>query len=194
MLVQTVHRVSHLAAFARWKEMDDVGVDWLINNIRSDEQTEEMAKGTAFHKFLEHVQAGEELAGTVVDGYTFAFVGDFELSLPPTRELRKSKIYDGLIVSGCCDAIAGKTIYDHKTTKYFEAENYLTSWQWKFYLDIFGADRFIWNIWEMNELDEPMSYGVNKLHKLEQFRYPAMSKDCLELAQEFKEFADKWLS
>ena len=195
-------RVSHVSAFARYKEDEDMPIGVLINQIRSDEQTEAMAKGTAFHKFLEHAQAGET-PSTIIDGYTFAFVGDFELYLPPMRETRKALDYGGITVSGCVDAIAGKTVWDHKTTERFDAENYLASWQWKFYLDIHGADRFIWNVWEMNELenDAPedsimrgtLAYGVHHLHQLTQYRYPELHADCTALAQEYKEFAAKWL-
>lgn len=167
-----------------------VGV--LINQILDSKPTEAMLKGTAFHKFLEHAQTGEsELAE--VDGYTFAFVGDFDLYLPQMREWRKGKDYGGIIVSGQCDAIEGKTMYDHKTTERFDAEKYLDSWQHRFYLDIFGADRFVWNVWEMNELKEPKSYGVHHLHKLEQYRYPELEADCTALALEYLDFAHKFM-
>jgi hypothetical protein len=183
-------RVSHVASYARWKADEDADVGWLVNSITSNQQTEAMAKGTAFHKFLEHAQDGEsEIAE--VDGYTFAFVGDFDLYLPAMREWRKGKDYGGIIVSGQCDAIEGRTIYDHKTTERFDAEKYLESWQHRFYMDIFGADRFVWNVWEMKELKEPKAYGVHHLHKLEQYRYPDMEKDCRELALEYAEFVRK---
>jgi hypothetical protein len=188
-----IYRVSHLAAYARWKEDEDSDVGWLINQILHDEPTPEMAKGTAFHKFLENSLEGTETNQTTIDGYTFAFVGNFELYLPPLREVRREKNYDGLTVSGQVDAIAGKVIWDHKTTSKFDAENYLSSWQHKFYLDIFEANTFVWNVWEMNELKEPNAYGVHSLHELKQFRYPGMEQDCRNLAAEFKEFAQKWL-
>jgi hypothetical protein len=109
------------------------------------------------------------------------------------REWRKGKDYGGIMVSGQVDAIEGKTIYDHKTTERFDAEKYLESWQHRFYLDIFGADRFVWNVWEMNELKEPKCYGVNKLHTLEQYRYPELEADCTALALEYKDFARRYL-
>lgn len=181
-------RVSHVAAYARWKADEDMPLGVLVSQILSSEQTEAMAKGTAFHKFLEHAQAGESEVAEV-DGYTFAFVGEFEMYIPQTREWRKGKDYGGIIVSGQVDAIEGKTIYDHKTTDRFDAEKYLDSWQHRFYLDIFGADRFVWNVWEMNELKEPKAYGVHHLHQLEQFRYPSLEADCTALALEYRDFA-----
>lgn len=184
-------RVSHVSAYARWKADEESSVDWLINDILSDTPTEAMLKGIAFHKFLEHAQAGEsEIAQ--VDGYTFVFVGEFNLYLPRMREWRKGKDYGGIIVSGQVDAIEHRTIYDHKTTERFDAEKYLESWQHRFYLDIFDADRFIWNVWEMKPTGDT-DYEVRALHQLEQFRYPAMGEDCRDLALEYREFALKYM-
>lgn len=186
-------RVSHIAAFKRWKEDEESSVDWLINSILSNEETEAMAKGTAFHKFMEHAVTGQEIDHCTVDGYTFSFTGDFQVYLPPMRELRRNKDYGGIIVSGQCDGLIGKTIIDHKSTERFDAEKYLTGAQWMFYLDIFNADRFVWNVWEMNELKEPKSYGVHHLHPLTQYRYPSLHADCVAMAQEYRDFALKYL-
>lgn len=187
-----VYRVSHLAAFARWREDEESDAGWLVNQILSNEETEAMRKGTAFHKALEIAVEGE-YDSIERDGYTFHFTGQFELSLPATREMRVGKDYGGLIVSGQCDAIAGKTIYDHKSTEYFDAEKYLTGWQHRFYLDLFGADRFIWYVWEMNQMDESGHYNVHTLHPLTQYRYAGMDRELRALAADFKVFADRYL-
>jgi hypothetical protein len=198
-------RVSHLAAYARWKQDDDSDVDWLIKYIRSESQTEAMAKGTAFHKLLEYAQSGVgDIWEATQDGYTFAFTLDADLYLPPMREWRREKDYGGITVSGQVDAIAGNTIWDHKTTERFDAENYLTSKQHCYYLDLFGADRFIWNIWECKPIEYRTSeedadipttkqYEVFALHQLTQYRYPEMEAECRELAHEYAEFARRWL-
>ncbi|MDE2099419.1 MAG: hypothetical protein KGL39_19360 [Patescibacteria group bacterium] len=186
-------RVSHLSEFARWKYDEDLDVGWMINRITSNEETEQMRKGTAFHKFLELANEGKYDKANL-DGYTFAFAGDFEVYLPVVREWRKDKDYGGITVTGKLDCIEGRTIYDSKTTERFDAEKYLDSWQWRFYLDIFDADQFTWLVWEMNELEEPQSYGVHHLHRLTQYRYPSMHEDCRQLAQEYREFAEKYLN
>ena len=200
-------RVSHVAAFARWKADEESDVDWLINDILSDQPSEAMLKGTAFHKFLEHAQAGESEQAQV-DGYSFIFAGDFNIYLPRMREWRKGKDYGGIIVSGQVDAIEGKCIYDHKTTERFDAERYLDGWQWRYYLDLFEADRFVWNVWEMKHLgetdysgeDEPgttmgssQAYEVRALHELTAYRYPAMGDDCRDLALEYRAFALRYM-
>lgn len=186
-------RVSHVAAFARWRDDQDADeVGWLINQIRSNEETEAMRKGTAFHKALETIPdewEGSELSAL---GYTFVFTADVEISLPKTREVRNSKDYGGIVVSGQADLLGGREIKDHKSTARFEAEKYLEGWQWRYYLDIFGADAFTWLVWEMDEI-QPLTYEVFGFHQLTQYRYPELERDCRDLALDFKRFADRFI-
>lgn len=192
------YRVSHLAAYHRWKAKEEDGIGWLYNSIFADESTEAMSRGTAFHKALEMALEGEY--NTVeANGYTFAFTCDAEIILPQTREIRRSKDYGGIIVSGQCDGISSRYILDHKTTANWNggggddlkgAEKYVDGPQWRFYLDIFGADRFDWHIWECAEMkDSPRAYEVYNHHLLTQYRYPDLEADCRSLALEFKDFA-----
>jgi hypothetical protein len=189
------YRVSAVASYKRWRDdPDQEDVSWLINQITGSEQTPAMAKGTAFHKFLENSLEGTEHTQASVDGYRFIFNGNFELYRPPTREWRKGKDYGGIIISGQCDCIEAGTIYDDKTTEYFDAEKYLEGMQHKFYMDIFGAQRFVWNVWTMKlDREDAKTYEVTGLHHLTQYTYPDLTKDCTDLAQEFKAFAEKYL-
>jgi hypothetical protein len=184
-----VWRVSHLAAYERWKAMDSEGIGWLHQSIFSEESTEAMNRGTAFHSALEKAVEGEYDTVEAI-GYTFAFTCSAEISLPKTREIRRNKDYGGIIVSGQCDGIEGKLIIDHKSIEgSLDAEHYIDGWQYRFYLDIFEADRFDWHVWEMNELrDEPRCYEVYAHHLLTQYRYPALEEDCRLLAIEFRDF------
>jgi hypothetical protein len=192
-MVQTF-RVSHLAAYARWREDEESDVGWLISQIRTDEPSEAMLKGTAFHRALETIKDGWEGHEVSALGYKFLFTCDVEISLPQTRETRRAKDYGGIIVSGQADAIGGKIIIDHKTTSRFDAENYLEGWQHKFYLDIFEADRFDWYCWVMEEIKEDSKeYEVFEFHQLSQYRYPELERDCRELALDFKRFAARYL-
>lgn len=183
------YRVSHLAAYARWKATDGDDLGWLYQSIFADESSEAMSRGTAFHSALERASEGEYSTVEAM-GYTFAFTCDAEIALPKTREIRRTKDYGGIIVSGQCDGIEGRSIIDHKTVQQFDAEYHLDGWQHKFYLDIFEADRFDWHIWEVGEMkDEPNTYEVYAHHLLTQYRYPALADDCRALAQEFRDFA-----
>src|SRR5208282_1103759 len=123
------------------------------NQIFDSQPTEAMSKGTAFHTALEKAATGR-YSTVSANGYTFAFSCDAEIVLPKTREIRMSKDYGGIIVTGQCDGIAGRVIDDHKTSSQFDAEDHLDGWQHKFYLDIFDADVFRWHVWVMNEVKD----------------------------------------
>jgi hypothetical protein len=185
-------RVSHLDAFRSWKEDPDAELGWLLQSITGSQPTEAMERGTAFHKALEI--AGNGVYDRIeVDGYTFLFDCDIELALPSIRETRRHKDYGGIEVSGKVDCLFGRTISDHKSSAYFDAERYFRKYQWRYYLDIFEADRFVWNVFEMRDagdMDSPRTWSVVALHTLEQYRYPGMDKDCRNLALELKELLE----
>lgn len=185
-------RVSQAETFRRWLEDPDAEVGWLLNQLVSAEPTEAMLRGTAFHKALE---IAVDCAVDRVDssGYTFLFDGDFSLSLPKTREIRLRKNYGGIFISGQVDGMDGNLIIDHKTTQHLDAERYFAGYQWRFYLDIFRANTFRWNVFEMSEAED-REYVVKALHVLEQFRYPGMEEDCRALAHKLRDFAQQHLS
>lgn len=187
-----VYRVSHLAAYARWKADEDAGIGLLHEMIFSEGSSDAMSRGTAFHAALEAALEGEYSTVHAL-GYTFAFTCNAEISLPKVREVRRSKDYGGIIVTGQCDGIEGKRIIDHKTVQGgMDAEYHLDGWQHRFYLDIFGADRFDWHVWEVGEMkDTPKAYEVYGHHLLTQYRYPGLEYDCRELAHEFRDFAGR---
>lgn len=186
-------RVSNVEAFRQF-ELDDEAepaqfIDELLHGF---EPSAAMLAGTAFHKALEDAPTGISVSSLEALGHTFTFRGDFEVRLPAIRELRASKTYmvDGqpIVISGQVDGIEGLRIDDHKTTSRFDPERYMAGCQWKLYLDIFGADAFRWNVFEIGEQDEPGHYEVFAQHTLEQCRYPALHNDCQALVNRFARF------
>ena len=73
----------------------------------------------------------------------------------PRRELKAEKDYGGIIVSARCDRLHGMTIADDKSTSHFSGdagvEKYIDKKQWRYYLDIFGANEFVWHIWRLGK-------------------------------------------
>lgn len=194
--------VSKLDLYASWKQREDQDLSDLVRMLTDDKPTEAMLRGRAFARAVERAEVGES-AYLVQDGYTFAFTGDFTIEHWPRREESREKDYGGIVVTSRCDRVLGKLIVDDKTTESFDAERYMQKWQWRFYLDIFGADSFLWNVWEVREIanDAPVDhpgYGTRainvwNLHRLHQHRYPAMEADCMELAHEYRDFAARHL-
>ena len=188
-------RVSHIDLFRSWKESEEADIDWLLRDLSLDRPTEAMLRGTAFHKALEHAQSGDDRDEITIDGFTFHFQCDIDLELPAVREIRRSKDYGDVSVSGKVDALMGTSVYDHKTTSYFDSERYLSKYQWRYYLDIFEADRFTWNIFEMRDagdIDNPRTWSVVNFHQLEQYRYPSLEEDCKRQAQEMRSFLSEY--
>jgi hypothetical protein len=192
-MIGMTFRVSELESFRQWREDEDAELETLLARLRGETPASEaMLAGTAFHKALELASA-EDHSELKALGYTFKVMGDFELAVPAIREVRASKTYTAenfaVTITGQLDAIDGKRIEDHKTTGRADFERYLSGYQWRMYLDIFGADVFRWNVFEINVTDDPMTWEVWEAHRLEQYRYPGMERDCERLALDLGRFA-----
>lgn len=189
---------TDIDALRRYRGDEDAELADLLAQLRREsEPTEAMMAGTALHKALETAEAGE-LRGFAVDGFTFDIEVDAEIDLPPTREMKGTREYvvDGCIVTlvGKVDAIHGKRVDDHKFTSRYDAERYMDSYQWRIYLDIFGADEFRWNIFEGKEAFEgSRHYAIRAFHKLTMHRYPGMSNDIMREVRSFVSFAREFL-
>lgn len=186
-------RVSNIEAYRQWKNwrplfegQDEPTVDDLVRFITVDEPSEAMLAGTAFHKAMETAQDGSHDAFEA-NGYRFV-LPDAEISLPAIREMRAYREYGELTVTGQVDALEGRIVFDHKTTGRFDPERYLDGCQWKFYLDLFEANEFRWNVFVLKEL-EPKVYRVAEPQVLKAYRYPEMRADCEMLAADYLEFA-----
>lgn len=181
-------RVSHLESFRQWKADDDLGLGWLLERLGESEPTQAMRAGTAFHKALELAEY-DDFEGICANGYTFHFEKDCQIEISRLREITGTKKYGELLVQGTCDCLDGRLVSDHKTTAQFDPDRFMSGYQWRFYLDIFEADLFRWNVFVIRETDESKTYLVTDYHRLEQRRYPDMRADCEKLAQEYVDFA-----
>ncbi len=191
-------RVSQVESFRKFEQDEEADPQEFIQELlHGFPESPAMRAGTAFHKALELATPGTEVMTLEAMGHTFAFVGDFEVRLPVIRELRASKTYmvDGraIVVSGQVDGIEGLRIDDQKTTARFDPDRYLSGYQWRLYLDIFGASHFRWNIFEIGETQEPGFYEVHNQHTLEQFRYPTLGSDCQALVERFARFVREYV-
>lgn len=187
---------TDLDAYRRFRDDDEADLAALIQQLRRlMPSTDAMQAGTALHSALERAGEGDH-KGFQFDGYTFSFETDAELDLPPIREMKQTKEYlaGGVLVTmvGKVDALHGRRIDDHKFTAKFDADRYLDSYQWRVYLDIFGADEFRWNIFEARE-SAPKNYLIRAVHKLTMHRYPNMEADVYRELAGFVDFARTYL-
>lgn len=186
-------RVSEVESYRQFRADEDAELEAFLQRMRGlDPPSEAMQAGTAFHRVLELAKPGCFDEPIVVDGHTFHVDADITLALPTVREIRASRTYSNarhsIGVSGQVDAIDGMVVTDHKTTGQFDPERYLSGYQWRYYLDIFGADIFRWNVFELRK-EGYREYAVTAFHRLVQYRYPGMREDCSRLALDLAEFA-----
>jgi hypothetical protein len=186
-------RVSNVEAYRWWLHweplfdgQEEPTLEEFVRFLTVDEPSTAMRAGTAFHSALETASFGEHSVFKA-DGFTF-HLPDGEIEIADIRELRQSKQYGDLTVTGKVDSLAGKIVVDHKTTSKVDLERYMEGYQWRFYLDIFGADMFRWHIFEIKETDENV-YRVSAPQILEASRYPELERDCELLASQFHQFA-----
>ena len=181
-----MHRVSFVEHWRKWRDDEDSTLEELFSNVES----EAMRAGTAFHKAIELAAPGEH-DRIEANGYAFDVPGEILLSSSGLKEVRLCKAYlvDGkpVTITGQVDEIHGRQVVDHKTTARFDPDRFLSGYQWRFYLDIFGADIFRWNVFEIAEVGD-RQYEVRAHHRLEQYRYPGLGRDCQQLVGEFARF------
>lgn len=176
----------------RFYDEEDADLADLIRQLRHlMPSTEAMEAGTALHKALELAEPGD-YKGFECDGFTFSFETEAEVDLPAIREMKATReyLFDDVHVTlvGKVDAINGKSVVDHKLTAKFDADRYLDSYQWKIYLEVFGADHFRWNIFEAME-SAPRNYLIRNVHKLDMHRYPTIGEDVERQVRAFVLFA-----
>lgn len=163
----------------------------LVSRLRREEPPNQaMAMGTAWHSILENPPE-DELLAVERDGFTFLVECDAEITLPQIREIRAEKSYvvDGLTVTltGGCDGITGNLVTDHKLTARPDPEKYLDSYQWRAYLDIFGADVFEYILYQASEKDGRVI--IRDVSPFRFYRYPNMASDLVAGIRDFVAFA-----
>ena len=186
----SIVRVSTLEGF-RWWQNSDLDWEWYLNREKEG-ANEKMLAGTAFHEFMETIPSGE-FDSFQQDGHTFVFDCSVDVALPQISEIRTSKQYGNLTVTGKCDGLSGLTISDYKLIigHAIDGEQYMESYQWRYYLDLFEANIFRYIVFEAREMEgespDSSYYKITDVHTLLQYRYPGLRDDCERLAKEFSE-------
>jgi hypothetical protein len=175
-----------------YRDADEMELAELIARLKHlMPSSDAMEAGTALHAALEVADAGD-FKGLVHGDYTFSFETDATLDLLPIREMKATRDYfvDDVTVTlvGKVDGIYGKRIDDHKFTAKFDADRYLDSYQWRIYLEVFGANEFRWNIFEALE-SAPRNYLIRNVHSLRMHRYPGIAEDVERAVRDFVVFA-----
>jgi len=173
--------VTMLDSYLYWRDSEDMPLEDLLKRLRGEEPpSPAMEAGRAFHKLLEHATAGE-LSVEEVDGWRFDFALDGEIALPTIRELKAEHAMETpsgpVTLVGKVDALNGTTVHDYKLTERFDAERYADSYQWRSYLTIFGATRFVYDVFECRCEESENKVWIYNYHRLVFSAYPGMAED-----------------
>lgn len=184
-------RVSELDQLIWFRRMEDMTVEELVSRLRRETPANRaMAMGTAWHAVLEHATDGD-ITQVERDGFTFSVECDAAITLPQIREIRADATFvvDGTVVtlSGGCDGITGNVVTDHKLTARPDPEKYFDSFQWRAYLELFGADVFEYVLYHAK--DEGDVVRIRDVHPFRLYRYPGMRDDLIAGIREFVEFS-----
>lgn len=163
-----------------FRRIEAMTVEELVGRLWHKSATnEKMRVGTAWHEIME--DPPNKIEKISRSGYHFHVKCDAEVILPEIREIKATKIYllDDIEVTlvGKVDGITGSKITDNKVT--FRApsmENYMESFQWKAYLDIFAGNIFEYVIYQGSILKNKR-VNINHIQKLLLYKYPGMRKD-----------------
>lgn len=181
--------VSDLESYRYWKDSDDSDFAALVAKLRHLEPpTKAMEAGRAFAEFFEHVQAGE-VEQASIDGWTFGFELEEEITVPEVRELKAEMHFDTpsgpVTLVGKVDSLDGLTIHDQKLTERFDAERYLDSLQWRAYLLMFGAETFVYDIFLGQYTGRFVR--VHEYHRVPFYVYPNLRDDVQRAVEELAE-------
>lgn len=200
--------VTTLESFRLFRDYDFIDQDEIIKRIKREPEApnERMWLGIALHKVLEH-------PAPYFDGGAYYTVKPEHLAergFQPEKTLRFNAMdvdgnlrslpdgvvelkttYDiaGVTLSGIADLLHGVSVYDHKvSTKAPKPDSYAESVQWRCYLEMFHADRFVYNHIQIKHNRKHDFYEVVESSRFEHYRYPGMREDIVNLIGDFKDF------
>lgn len=157
-------------------------VDLVADLSRTAPPTPQMRAGAALAKFWETAEPNQPFDEVDVDGWRFVFELDADVMRPPVRELKGEMFFDTpsgpVTLVGKVDGLQGRTVRDQKLTEAWDAEKYLDSLQWRAYLLMFNADRFIYDVFQARyDSDGAQEVTITGYHQFPLYAYPGMRAD-----------------
>lgn len=178
--MKTTLHVTDLEQWRWYNLMEAKTKEDLVGSLlRTEPPNDKMMMGTAWHSILENPP--DVIDEVEKDGFVFKVECDGEIFLPQVREIRATKDYvvDDCVVTltGGCDGITAYEVGDHKLTFRPNPENYLESYQWRAYLDIYDADVFKYFIY--HGVQKGKTVSIKDFSTMKMYRYPNMFEDIM---------------
>lgn len=189
--------VTMLESFAYWKDREDATTEDLLRELAHVEPpTRNMMAGRAWARMWERSRPGEIDAATM-DGWRFEFNLDAQIYVPPVRELKAEKIYETpsgpVTLVGKVDGLDGLTVRDQKLSERFEIEErYTDSIQWRSYLDMFDARKFIYDVFIGKYADDEDLVTITEYHQVPFYSYPNIRADVQKAVNELADIVSRY--
>jgi hypothetical protein len=189
--------VSHLESLRYWKGREDSRVEDLIADLtRKSAPTPQMEAGGDLASLFESVSPGA-LDEVIVDGWHFKFELDAEIDVPLIRELKAETVYatpsGPVTLVGKVDGLHGTTIRDQKLSEAWDAEKYTDSLQWRAYLVMFKAHRFVYDVFVGRYAKDRKEVVVTDYHRLPFYRYPGIEDDVQQAVNELADVITRYV-
>lgn len=183
--------VGDLESLRYWKDREDQDLAALLKKLRRQEEpSRQMEAGKALARFFEHATEGTK-GGAISDGWEFEFKADVDFKLPAVRELKLEEEfatpYGPALLVGVVDGLDGLTIHDQKLTEYYDAQKYTDSLQWRTYLAMTGAQKFVYDIFVGKYEDHSNYVTIYEYHAIPFYTYPDIRKDVSRAVNELAE-------
>lgn len=194
--------VTWLDQYAYFKQSEDMTEQELAERLFGPYQpTPEMQAGTALHAILENASEHDDLSDLLSagrDGWRYilseSISGEVQLGLS-REEKHVITIMPGVNLVGKIDAITATEVIDHKLTGSFDPERYMESFQWKAYLTMLNRERFAYQVFERDKIEQDENGYVVRIkdyHRLTMSRYPGIGNEVRDICRELAEFFEKW--
>lgn len=173
-----------LESFRLWMNEDWMTTERFIDDLTKPFETSYAADlGKAFHKLNEGNTEGPPYRIELECGDIAKF--DRTCRLPeypkPITEQKMVKVIDGHQIVGMIDGGEGSIIHDIKTSqKPFNADKFADSMQWRVYLEIFQADKCVFDfcqLYQPGKRKGDTTWSVKDRHTLPLYRYPKLGDD-----------------
>ena len=204
--------VSDIDLYRRYMDEDeDITLDEVLAMLRrTAPRPKFLDAGNAFHKILERAAVGE-VTKCELDGMKFRFDIDTGLVLPDVREMKGEldvmTSVGPVTLVGKVDGI-DHAVHDFKMAGWFDPEKYLASYQWRCYLLMFNAWKFVYDVfvYDEKEIIDPngkkrgpkkivlgTEYVISDYHELSLYAYPDMERDVLREVEAFARFVAEYM-
>lgn len=189
--------VSDLETYRYYRQHEDVTLEQCLAQLRRETPpSPAMAAGRALHRILENTAPdAPETVAVEGDGFRFYFDCDVDLAIPVVRELKGELEIETpsetVTLVGVVDAM-DTAVYDYKLTGRFDAERFADSYQWRCYLMMFRASRFVYRVFVGQE-HVGGEWTIREYHELPVYRYPGMEEDVQREVSEYAAFARQYL-